>query len=264
MRDDGMLAGDDVWIHVLGISVLPWGCFLTAIQRQLREHVNPNITISFDAASPYITASKGLAYDYPDLSGNAWSYKTKKLNWRQDISNPDQPWMYDGAIGSRLNMRDINYMQPGMLNRNKKEAKSSWDSLSYILIQAHNTEYHIRGMQDALRRFDHEYEMLHDKIDIHNMSLGKTNVLSDVVPDTVLYFAKFVEELFVSDKPMDMLSDFKAFLRKCEGSRVQNISTTPDFMEFEEANVKTDEFVEAVKGKRKEYETPDTVSDLFG
>ena len=34
-------------------------------------------------------------------------------------------------------------------------------------------------------------------------------------------------------------------------------------MEFEEANVKTDEFVEAVKGKRKEYETPDTVSDLF-
>ena len=105
--------------------------------------------------------------------------------------------------------------------------------------------------------------MLHDKIDIHNMNLGKTNVLSDVVPDTVLYFAKFVEELFVSDKPMDMLTNFKAFLRKCEGSRVQNISTTPDFMEFEEANVKTDEFVEAVKGKRKEYETPDTVSDLF-
>ena len=23
MRDDGLLAGDDVWIHVLGISVLP-------------------------------------------------------------------------------------------------------------------------------------------------------------------------------------------------------------------------------------------------
>jgi hypothetical protein len=34
-------------------------------------------------------------------------------------------------------------------------------------------------------------------------------------------------------------------------------------MEFEDANTKTDEFVEAVKGKRKEYDTPDTVSDLF-
>ena len=102
LRDDGLLGQadqDDVWIHTIGISVLPWGAMLTAIQRQLREHVNPNITISFDAASPYITASKGLAYDYPDLNGNAWSYKTKKLNWRQDISNDKQPWLYEGEIG---------------------------------------------------------------------------------------------------------------------------------------------------------------------
>ena len=121
-------------------------------------------------------------------------------------------------------------------------------------------------MQDAIRRFDHEYEMLHDKLDINNMSLGKTNVLSDVVPDRVLYFAKFVEELFdpKTTDPMQMLGDFKAFLRKCEGSRVQNISTTPDFMEFEEANVKTEEFVEAVKGKKKEYEEPEGIAELFG
>ena len=238
---------------------------LTAIQRQLREHVNPNITISFDAASPYITASKGLAYDYPDLNANAWSYKTKQLKWRQDLSNDNQPWMFEGEIGSRLTMRDVNYMRPGDLNRNNKEAKSSWDSLSYILIQAHNAEYHIRGMQDAIRRFDHEYEMIRDKIDIRSMNLGKTNVLSEVVPDKVLYFAKFVEELFVSDNPMQMLTDYKAFLRKCEGSRVQNISTTPDFMEFEDASVKTEEFVEAVKGKKKkEYEEPLAVADLFG
>jgi len=121
-------------------------------------------------------------------------------------------------------------------------------------------------MQDALRRFDHEYEMLHDKLDINNINLGKTNNLSDVVPDKVLYFAKFVEVLFdpSTKDPMQMLTDFKAFLRKCEGSRVQNISTTPDFMEFEEANVKTEEYVEAVKGKKKEYDTPDGVEDLFG
>ena len=180
------------------------------------------------------------------------------------MSKDNQPWLYEGEIGSRLTMRDVNYMRPGDLNRNKKEAKSSWDSLSYILIQAHNTEYHIRGMQDAIRRFDHEYEMVRDKIDIGSMNLGKTNVLSDVVPDKVLYFAKFVEELFVSDGPMQMLSDYKAFLRKCEGSRVQNISTTPDFMEFEDASVKTEEFVEAVKGKKKEYKEAETVADLFG
>jgi hypothetical protein len=269
LRDDGLLGQDDqsdVWIHTLGISVLPWGAMLTAIQRQLREHVNPNITISFDAASPYITASKGLAYDYPDLTGGAWSYKTTQLKWRQDLSNDSQPWLFEGEIGSRLNMRDINYMRPGDLNRNKKPAKSSWDSLTYILIQAHNAEYHIRGMQDAIRRFDHEYEMLRDKINIATMSLDKKkpNTLSDIVPDTVVYFAKFVEELFVSNDPMQMLTDYRAFLRKCEGSRVQNVSTVPDGFEFEDAPMRTEEFIEAVKGKKREYTEAESVADLFG
>lgn len=268
LRDDGLLGQEDnsdVWIHTLGISVLPWSAMLTAIQRQLRKHVNPNITISFDAASPYITASKGLAYDYPDLNASAWSFKTKKLNWRQDISNDDAPWMMEGEIGGRLNMRDVNYMQPGMLNRNGKEAKSSWDSLSYILIQAHNTEYHIKGIQDALRRFDHEYEMFKDKIDIHHMHLNKKTNMSEWVPDTVLYFAKFVEELFdpANKDPMGMISDFSAFLRKCEGSRVQNTATVPEGFEFEEAEVRTEEFVEAVKGKKKEYSDHDSVSNMF-
>ena len=36
-------------------------------------------------------------------------------------------------------------------------------------------------MQDAIRRFDPEYEMVRDKIDIRSMNLGKTNVLSEVV-----------------------------------------------------------------------------------
>lgn len=271
LRDDGLLGQadqDDVWIHTLGISVLPWGAMLTAVQRQLREHVNPNITISFDAASPYITASKGLAYDYPDLNGNAWSYKTKQLKWRQDLSRDQQPWMYSGEIGDRLNMRDINYMQPGMLNRNGKPAKSSWDSLSYILVQAHNTEYHIRGMQDAIRRFDHEYEMVRDKIDITNMNLDpkKPSILSESVPDTVLYFAKFVEVLFdpKTKDPMQLLTDYRAFLRKCEGSRVQDTSTVPDGMEFEEPAIRTEEFIEAIKGKKKEYAEPEGVADLFG
>ena len=36
---------------MLGTSQLDWACFLTQIQRQLREHVNPDVTISFDSAS---------------------------------------------------------------------------------------------------------------------------------------------------------------------------------------------------------------------
>ena len=51
MRDDGLLQNKD-WIHFLGTSKLEWAVMLTSIQRQLKEHVNPNITVSFDCASP--------------------------------------------------------------------------------------------------------------------------------------------------------------------------------------------------------------------
>jgi FAD synthase len=108
--------------------------------------------------------------------------------------------------------------------------------------------------------------MLRDKINIATMSLDKKkpNTLSDIVPDTVVYFAKFVEELFVSNDPMQMLTDYRAFLRKCEGSRVQNVSTVPDGFEFEDAPMRTEEFIEAVKGKKREYTEAESVADLFG
>jgi hypothetical protein len=63
---------------------------------------------------------------------------------------------------------------------------------------------------------------------------------------------------------MQMLSDYKAFLRKCEGSRVQNVSTVPEGFEFEDTPVRTEEFIQAIKGKKKEYAEPEGVADLFG
>ena len=53
MRDDELLQDRD-WIHFLGTSKLEWAVMLTSIQRQLRKHINPNITVSFDCASPIL------------------------------------------------------------------------------------------------------------------------------------------------------------------------------------------------------------------
>ena len=51
------------WIHFpWGTSKLDWACFLTAIQRQLREHVNPNLTVSYDSASAFVATAHGLVY----------------------------------------------------------------------------------------------------------------------------------------------------------------------------------------------------------
>ena len=36
MRDEKKLDGKD-WMHVLGTSQMDWGCYLTGVQRQVRE-----------------------------------------------------------------------------------------------------------------------------------------------------------------------------------------------------------------------------------
>ena len=81
---------------------------------------------------------------------------------------------------------------------------------------------------------------------------------------------------FLKENPINssMKGDgfLKEILKNKENYEIQIIYTEikrdkegePDFMDFEEAGVKTEEYVEAVKGKKKEYEHPESVDALFG
>lgn len=61
MRDGKYLDGKD-WIHYLGNGKIKAACAFTNIQRALRKHVNPNVTLSYDAASPFVMSAKGQMY----------------------------------------------------------------------------------------------------------------------------------------------------------------------------------------------------------
>jgi hypothetical protein len=61
MRDGKYLDGKD-WIHYLGNGKIKAACAFTNIQRALRQHVNPNVTLSYDAASPFVMSAKGQMY----------------------------------------------------------------------------------------------------------------------------------------------------------------------------------------------------------
>ena len=63
MKFDGLLTqGKQDWLHVLGTSKLEFAVLLTAIQRSIRKHVNPDFTISFDCASPFLATANGQIY----------------------------------------------------------------------------------------------------------------------------------------------------------------------------------------------------------
>ena len=61
MRDTGYLQGRE-WLHYLGNGKIKAACAMTTLQRTLRKHVDPELTISFDAASPFVMTAKGQIY----------------------------------------------------------------------------------------------------------------------------------------------------------------------------------------------------------
>lgn len=63
IRFDGLMEqGKQDWLHVLGTSKLEFALLLTDIQRAIRKNVNPDFTISFDCASPFLATANGQIY----------------------------------------------------------------------------------------------------------------------------------------------------------------------------------------------------------
>mgnify|MGYP003315723711 CR=1 FL=1 len=156
LRHDGLLEkGIHDWMHFLGTSKLEWAVMLTSIQRQLRKHINPNITVSFDCASPYISSANGLVYTRNKITSEQMSYIMEKCFDNKAFSHfspgmlSDNPFPWESEIGRRVTAGDCNWYAPGMLNKIGKEGKTSWDSFSYFLLMAHNVYQHIESVQRA-------------------------------------------------------------------------------------------------------------------
>ena len=168
LRHDGLLReGVHDWMHFLGTSKLEWAVLLTDIQRAVRKYVNPSFTISFDCASPFLATANGQVYHHIDLPHNdKWCYRMSPIADDKKYSTDTRPYgqavvadklvdhFDESPISQLLQMKDICYYQPGMLNKIGKEGKTSWDSFSYALLMGHNVWMHIEAVQRANRAYD--------------------------------------------------------------------------------------------------------------
>jgi hypothetical protein len=168
LRYDNLLQeGRHDWMHFLGTSKLEWAVLLTVIQRAVRKYVNPQFTISFDCASPFLATANGQVYfeNVFEHEGK-WSYRmapsaddkkyaTDTRKWSDGVvADGIYPRWEDSPISDMLKMKDICIYKPGDLNKIGKEGKTSWDSFSYALLMGHNVWMHITAVQEANRRFD--------------------------------------------------------------------------------------------------------------
>jgi hypothetical protein len=253
LREDGLLKGKN-WIHFLGTAQLDWSCYLTLIQRQIRKHINEELTISFDCASPFIATAHGLVYTNAVHTPKRWSVIMDKAPDNKALSGSDIPFPFESSIGRRLTMADIAYYDLGerktdaelsgakfdhlnpdhyhvvpRLNKlGKIPNRTSWDSFAYALMMGHNVECHIVAVQRAQQLMDIEIAKSKDKLTWKQWKKVKgqdmSDEYSDWVPRNILYFSSFVEDLFNTSTKEDafaMIEQAGPFLRSLEGARLQ-------------------------------------------
>ena len=168
LRFDGLLEkGYQDWMHFLGTSKLEWATLLTDVQRAVRKYHNPNFTISFDCASPFLATANGQIYIQTETEDRKkWVYrmvpsaddKKSALDTRlfKDVVIQDGLFknFESSPIIDAVEIKDICIYKPGDLNKIGKEGRTSWDSFSYAIMMGHNVWMHINAVQEANRKYE--------------------------------------------------------------------------------------------------------------
>ena len=177
LRFDGLLeTGLHDWMHFLGTSKLEWATLLTDIQRAVRKYHNPNFTISFDCASPFLATANGQIYILTETDDRGkWVYRmvpsaddkkyANDTRLFKDVviqdkvfkhkTDPTKFYNFESSpIIDQVAIKDICIYAPGDLNKIGKEGKTSWDSFSYAIQMGHNVWHHINAVQEANRQYD--------------------------------------------------------------------------------------------------------------
>lgn len=228
MRDEKLLEkGERDLLHFLGTSKLDWAVALTAIKRALRKHVNEDIEVMFDCASPFIATAKGQMYTQHVHTNTRFGYIMESAVDSKLLAGCNNPFPWTSPIADRLTMGDICWYKPGMLNKIGKEGKTSWDSLSYHLLMSHNVFQHIQSVQRANALTD-TASMLYDTQYKHWRKLkngSKEEQFDNWVPRNILYMVQFINDLFESETPMTMLEEAGPMLANFNGKKSLATST---------------------------------------
>lgn len=148
MEREGQIQ-EKCWIHILGTCELEIAVVLTGLQRSINRHINPNLRISFDTASPAIAMSRGKAYTIPNFEAKHMSMPTKKAPDGIQFVGSGVRWPWPSPLGDRLVMGDMCIKKP-------VGPGSKRDTISNHFLTHHNLGALCWGIALANRIFDAE------------------------------------------------------------------------------------------------------------
>ena len=131
LRFDGLLEkGVHDYMHFLGTSKLEWATLLTDIQRAVRKYHNPNFTITFDCASPFLATANGQIYIQTETQDRTkWVYRMvpsiDELKYATDTRNFRDAVLQDGIfknftdspLTKNIKVNDVCIYAPGDTNK---------------------------------------------------------------------------------------------------------------------------------------------------
>jgi hypothetical protein len=168
LRFDGLLEkGYQDFMHFLGTSKLEWAVLLTDLQRAIRKYHNPNFTITFDCASPFLATANGQIYIQTEIQDRTkWVYRmvpsADDKKYALDTRLFKDAVIQDGIFSNfesspiidQCAIKDICIYGPNDVNKLGKVGTTSWDSFSYAIQMGHNVYAHISAVQEANRQYD--------------------------------------------------------------------------------------------------------------
>ena len=250
MRDHGLMQqGEQDWLHFLGVSRVEYASYYTTIKRMLRETVNPDIDVSYDAASAFIMATKGQHYTNIDLSNKKFKAASCPVVDDKRYAGSDMPMPNMSPIYDRMTAGDLcvyNHGVPdmaalqaagidpddvfhdkdllndpslwitqGKMNKINKVGKTSWDTSSYLYVMAHNVFKTIETLQQVNQTVDLSKVIApdFDHSDYTTMAARKGKIeLSPWTPTNILVTNKIIEEVFKSETPIDVIDNAASYL----------------------------------------------------
>lgn len=285
MRDDNVLADRD-WMHFLGVGKFQHGCVYTTIQRQVREQINPNFTISYDVSSPFTLAAYGKVFLGYNLNKDSWSIQGEKLDGRNYL--PTNTYIDDEGVeqighemlgtgkGRIKYLLDENGDKIPLPTKGKDADRPFLDVLEEMFherLDGVDGSRFVRTqigeqlkMGDICVNVDPKFTstwdvvtyamLMNHNVQVHLEGVYESQDLYDkgdpaAVPQQLLEIKSVVEEVFRSETPMDVIERNRKVLNYLASDNAER--GVLDLQLFEVANQK--DHVNILKAK-KEAEAP--------
>ena len=148
MADEGQL-DEKSWIHILGTCELDTAVLLTALQRSINRHINPNLRISYDTSSPFRMLAFNSVYTLPQFTTKTMTMGAKFAPDDTCFIGSQVRWPWPSPIGDRMVMGDF-------CVSGHRHTRHYRDLLSETLAAHHNLGALCWGIATANRVFDAE------------------------------------------------------------------------------------------------------------